>query len=323
MKPAQLPKKLFLGALAFSVLIAGCDKASKHSVKALISGKQTAQQQSANYPPCNDKVNQAVQARILKLIDINKLIAEAGVHDLTADQKNQLQKMVIDLKTLSDAVVTEIKNIKQTSGVAAVGCNQIDSTNPSKKIPQSVDAINSENVQIARKVAAITKLSNTILDGTNSQQDPAAALSQNQKYKISSDFGDALSESNKDGKMYILDGKIVTDDKSSDELSALIAKNEKAVCSLQMTSGKLKADDVIVIQLLNSKDSADQKITSTQIIFANADGQLYSLACSSPKSDNTLVQLRTDLGALLTLVIDEAPMDGVSGTTQAAPQVSR
>ena len=336
--------------LASIIFLVNCDSTTRREIKAKVSDK--AKQTAANYPPCNIKVNNAYDDRLENLIDIGKLTSESKVHDLDAAQKNELQKLVIDLKTISDTLIKEIQSIKSSNAQQAQGCNRPDTSAPGKKLSISILAIETENLKIAKEVASITKQRNSIIDESDDTQsddgfqyedpkkdesngddsnvdnsnvdnsnsddsknkndsDSSKALSDdvlniNASYKVSKDFAEAMDLSNKDGKMYILEGAIHSDQKAEEELSQLNSKRDKSFCYLEMTSGKLNSEELISIKLINSVEHESKKALISQVIFADSTEKLYSLRCSTPttEKDSSLKSIRANLKELILLNLD-------------------
>lgn len=322
MKAANFKKLTSSLILASCIFLVNCDSTSRREIKARVSDK--ARQNAAQYPPCNVKVNEAHDDRLSILIDINKLLSESKLHELDAAQKNELLKLVIDLKTISNSLIKEIQSIKQSgSAVQPQGCNRVDPSAPGKKIAVSITNIQTENLKIEKDVAAVAKQKKSIIDDDNKDDDQDSAddnvndednnkdkdivedkvLQLNSKYKATRDFADAMDVGNKDGNMYILEGKIHVGENTKKELTDLMLKSEKTFCYLEMSSEKLVADELISVKVLTYKVVENKNITNSQIIFANQGDVLYSLRCSTATNDKDLAaqNIRSNLKELLIL----------------------
>lgn len=298
--------KILFGLLASTFFfVVNCEKTSTRAIKARISPNQKVNPASV-LPNCSDTAYTAIKDRFKVVTDIKQMILDNEKNELDAAQKAALQKLIIDLKLASDKAFAEIKKLKVGTAVAD-GCNQVDPKKPTIKVPHQIAKMIIENTSLAKAVAAITKQSNSILDAAkDAPQDGAApdaktTLNESSEFAISAELGDALSESKKDGNMYIVDAKINDGTDAQNELKALLQAKEKSVCILESTSGKLVADTKIKIKLISSSVAADLKSSQTRLLFAAADDKLYMLKCNLnlPAGQSPNDELRRTLGTLI------------------------
>lgn len=300
-KPVQLTKILICGLLA-STLFA-CQKSSDRPLRATMNGKANPKVTQQNLVPCSEKATNVIKSRQDLMIEMKTLIAEAEVRELADEKKTSLQKMVIDLAALSKSLVEEIKLIKSGKPQAATGCNIVDAANPDKKTSHTILKINEDDLEIAKKVSAITKQSNSILqEDQNAQQLKAeTTLVEEQTYTLTPNFVNAMGQSKKDGSMYIVAGKVYEQATAKEDLKKLIEEKKTSVCYLEVTSGEIKETDKITIKIIRTKADEATKTATMKIVFAGEEDKLTSMACFINTEKEVATEARKVFGDLIKL----------------------
>lgn len=301
-KPVQLTKILICGLLA-STLFA-CQKSSDRPLRAIMNNKTDAKASQQSLVPCNEKATTLIKSRQDLLIKMKTLVAEGEVRELTDEKKAELQKMVIDLATMSKSLIEEIKLIKTGKPQTAAGCHTIDSANPDKKTAHTIVQINEVNLEIAQKVEAITKKSNTIVqeDQNAKQLKAETTLVEEQTYSLTPEFVGAMSESKKDGNMYIVAGKVHDQSSAKEDMKKLIEEKKTSLCYLEVTSGEIKDTDKITIKIIRAKSDETAKTSTLKIVFAGEEYKLNSLACFINSDKEVTTEARKVFGDLIKLV---------------------
>lgn len=300
MKPVQLTKILICGLLASTLL--ACQKSSDRPLRATMNkanGKVTQQ----SLVPCNEKAITLIKSRQDLLVKMKTLVAEAEVRELTDEKKTELQKMVIDLAALSKPLVEEIKLIKSGKPQANTGCHIADASSPDKKATHTIQQINETDLEIAKKVAAITKKTNSIVQEDESAQQlkSETTLAEEQTYSLTPEFVSAMSDSKKDGNMYIVDGKVHDQASAKADMKKLIEEKKSSLCYLEITSGEIKENDKITIKIIRIKSNEAAKTATLKIVFAGEEDKLNSLACFINSDKDVTTEARKVFGSLIKL----------------------
>jgi hypothetical protein len=277
-----------------------CQKASERPVRAQL-GSPNSKVTQQNLVPCSSKAAELIKSRQDLLIQMKSLTSAAEVRELTEQQKADLQKMVIDLAPISKAIAEEIKLIKSNKPQPTAGCYSADSANPDIKTPHTLQSISETDLEIAKKVAEITKKTNAIVqEDEQSQQIKAqTTLAEQQTYAVTAEFAEAMTESNRNGKMYISEGKIHKPTSAKEEMDKLIADKKASVCYLEVTSGDLKETDKITIKVIRAKIDETTKTAVAKIIFAGEEDKLNSLACFIKTDNEVMTEARKVFGDLI------------------------
>ena len=299
-KPVQLTKILICGLLA-STLFA-CQKSSDRPLRATMNknnGKVTQQ----SLVPCNEKATNQIKSRQDLLVKMKALIAEADVRELTEEKKSELQKMVIDLAAISKALIEEIKSIKSGKPLSATGCQTADATNPDKKTSHTIAQISETDLDVAKKVAEITKKKNSIVqEDENAQQlKSETTIIEEQTYALTPEFVSAMSDSKKDGNMYIVAGKVHDQSSAKEDMKKLIEEKKTSLCYLEVASGEIKDTDKITIKIIRSKTDETAKTATLKIVFAGEEDKLNSLACFINTDKEVTTEARKIFGSLIKL----------------------
>jgi hypothetical protein len=299
-KPVQLTKFIVCGLLASTLL--ACQKSSDRPLRATMNKvNDKATQQSL--VPCNEKATNQIKSRQDLLIKMKTLIAEAEVRELTDEKKSELQKMVIDLASISKSLIEEIKSIKSGKPQTSAGCQTVDATNPDKKTSHTIAQINETDLEIAKKVAEITKKTNSIVqEDQNAQQlKSETTLIEEQTYALTPEFVSAMSESKKDGHMYISEGKVHDQASAKEDMKKLLAEKKSSLCYLEITSGEIKDTDKITIKIIRVKADEAAKNATLKIVFAGEEDKLSSLACFINTDKEIMTEARKVFGSLIKL----------------------
>lgn len=302
MKPVQLTKMLICGLLA-STLFA-CQKSSDRPLRATMNSNPNSKATQQSLVPCNEKATTFIKSRQDLLVQMKALIAEADVRELTDEKKSNLQKMVIDLATISKSLVEEIKSIKSGKPQSATGCQTSDASSPDKKTSHTIAQINETDLEIAKKVASITKKTNSIVqEDQNAQQlKSETTLIEEQTYSLTPDFVSAMSPSKIDGNMYIVAGKVHDQSSAKEDMKKLIEEKKTSLCYLEVTSGEIKETDKITIKIIRAKTDDTAKSSKLKIVFAGEEDKLNSLACFINTDKEVMTEARKVFGDLIKLV---------------------
>jgi hypothetical protein len=293
MKPS-VNHLLILTLFASQIFLVNCDSSSRKSVRAMMPNSK---QNSFVTAPCTEKVMTLIDDRKKIIDDIQKRLDDAKLHDLPADQKQALTKLVdTDLKNKSNEIYDEIRAIKSGS-IKAEGCNS--ATSDGKKATYSIKDIKAENQKLAKQVSDVTKEANSLMDSDSETNN--SALIENQSYTLNEDLAKAITKANVES-MYVLDGAVHEGSKSSDELKELKDKKDKAFCYLAGTVGELvKTSDELTLKHLHSQESKDKKTVSAQILLTSEADQIETFVCSLAKSSEIPSDLRKVFGDLIVL----------------------
>jgi hypothetical protein len=298
MRPTTPFMKTLRGVmLAYCFFLINCSDTSTRVVKARMNNNAKARQNNtANMPPCSDKVIKVIDERKKIYDDIQELIEDSKSHELDDAQKVALEKLVIDLKAKSNEIYKAIESIKQ-GGVTAGGCNHVGADN--KKIPYVIKDIRLINYQIAKKVEAITKKPNALSE--DADQASATTFLENQTYLITSELASTLVEDKLDGRMYILDGKIHDSSSAQDEMKQLKKENKKSFCYLVAVMGSLKAESNLTIASMRSKVASSKLSAESAIVFHGESEEQVVLECHVQNIEEVPTAARSVLGELIIL----------------------
>lgn len=299
-KPVQLTKFIVCGLLA-STLFA-CQKSSDRPLRATMN-KTDGKVTQHNVVPCNEKATTLIKSRQDLRLQMKVLISEAEERELTDEKKTNLQKMVIDLAAISKSLVEEIKLIKSGKPQANAGCHTSDASTPDKKTAHTIQQISETDLEIAKKVAEITKKTNSIVqeDADAQKLTSETTLIEEQTYSLTPEFVSAMSESKIGGNMYILDGKVQDQSSAKEDMKKLLADKKSSLCYLEITSGEIKENDKITIKIIRVKADEVAKTATLKIVFAGEEYKLNSLACFINTDKEVMTEARKVFGSLIKL----------------------
>lgn len=292
---------LFVSLFSSLIFIVNCDSSSTRSIKASMpNGKVN----TANFPPCTEKIMNLITSRKTTADDLKKKIEELKGHDLSSSEKALLNSLIDDLKKKSNQVYDEIHAIKSKPE----GCNAVSADN--KKIPHSIATMKAENQSLGKKVVELTGQSNVLAN--SSEETDAATLIENQSYTLKSELARVMNKS-KVENMYVMGGKIYESANAMADLRAM--DSTKEFCYLELSSGELtSAEEVRVLRISSGESDNKKSIVSKVLFIANGD-QLNSFICSVPNSSDVPTRIRNVFGELITL------KNGVSSSPQSDGEV--
>ncbi len=282
--------------------ITACDNASKRAVKSVLGVEAQKQNTIENLKECSDKIIELIEERRKTTKEITTLLEDSDRLELTKEQKARLNELIKELKPKTDIVAVEISRIL-VDNKASIGCFKLSATQATRKNIYLIDNLRIEELKLAKQVAQITKMTNIIIEAAAKDESlkEQTTLIEQQNYLIKAELADALTESNKDGNMYILRGKVHIGNDAQDELNQYLTQKKTSVCYLEATTGKLPADSKLSVTSIRSVIANDQKTSTAHIVLAGESSQLYVFKCNLNSSEEVPSQVRSVFSELIEL----------------------
>ncbi|AGH94423.1 hypothetical protein [Pseudobdellovibrio exovorus] len=311
-----LSKALLCGVLASTFVLLNCQKPPDRGVKAEITpNAKTSGGPAAVVADCSQEALTAISSRGEILTQINVLVEDSKKEGgLDQAQKQQLQNLVTELNTATEAARAAIQTLK-VGNESANACSEKDAADPTKeKAKHVIVSMLEQNRRVASVVQGITGQSNVILDAGSTEggapqlemiqndtalRTNAVVLADGAEMTIAKeDLATVLKDSaSKDGESFIVNAAL---QRTAAQYQAAVADKNITACKATVAAANAAVDTTLkVMNIEDLKQEGERSVLNVNLQVGEEGLATLSCVIADAAKANAAQEVVRTLGDLV------------------------